>query len=60
MSERIVAKPFDHNRGCGQNFVSLNPRKELLVDIQVLVGVTQHYDACLSCPIRYRHADNVS
>src|SRR5438477_10107212 len=47
MGKRIPVEPFHHDGGWLKDSVALNPAQKLRVNVEVLVGVSQHDDSRL-------------
>ena len=60
MSERIVSHPFDDNGTRSKHSISLYPRQEVYVDLQVLISVPKHDDASSSRPCGNWNIDEVA
>lgn len=60
MSKRIVVDPFNNNMGWFKHSIALNPVQELWINVQMLIGLTQHHDASSGRTARYRSINNVA
>lgn len=52
MCKGVFLDPLEHNMRWLQHSVTLHPAQELWIDLQMLIGVSEHDDACRGCAAR--------
>src|SRR5579863_5766574 len=60
VSKRILVQPLDDNVGSLQHPLPLDPGKEVYVDVEVLVVVSQHDDPRLCNAVWHWNCDDVT